>query len=113
MGRLFTAIGLLLACALLSTGARASLTDYVADLVMYPQVLINIRTEGKFHFAVSAAVTAALKQAETALAGTGRVLLGASGTEPVIRVMVEGEQRTQLESRARATADAVESEAIR
>jgi phosphoglucosamine mutase len=88
----------------------ASLADYVADLVMYPQVLINIRTEGKFDFHASDAVQSAVASAQQALAGTGRVLLRASGTEPLIRVMVEGENRAQVETLARQIADVVEAE---
>ena len=110
-----TGDGMISALQVLAALARngTSLSDYVADLVMFPQVLVNIRTEGKFDFAASAAVTAAVKQAETALAGTGRVLLRASGTEPLIRVMVEGENRTQVETLAREIANVVESESKR
>jgi phosphoglucosamine mutase len=89
---------------------KVSLADYVADLVMFPQVLINIRTEEKFDFQSSATVQSAVVAAELALAGTGRVLLRASGTEPLIRVMVEGEDRAQVATLARTIADVVEAE---
>jgi phosphoglucosamine mutase len=107
-----TGDGMISALQVLAALARnnTSLADYVADLVMYPQVLINIRTESKFDFAASPAVKRAVADAEASLAGTGRVLLRASGTEPLIRVMVEGENRAQVETLARQIADVVEAE---
>jgi phosphoglucosamine mutase len=89
---------------------RVALADYVADLVMSPQVLINIRTAGKFDFAASSAVTQAVRAAEVTLAGSGRVLLRASGTEPLIRVMVEGENHDLVNSLAKSIAAVVETE---
>ena len=90
---------------------KMTLAEFVSDLVMLPQVLINVRTESKFDFAKSAAVSAAVVEAEQALAGTGRVLLRASGTEPVIRVMVEGEDRMLVETLAKRMAGVVEAAA--
>ena len=57
---------------------------------MYPQILINVHTRQGYDFQANVQVQAALKSAESRLKGSGRVLLRASGTEPVIRVMVEG-----------------------
>ncbi|MEI6737379.1 MAG: phosphoglucosamine mutase [Pseudomonadota bacterium] len=90
---------------------RTNLVDYTKELVMYPQVLINIRTQSKFDFAKSVAVMAAVADAENKLTGTGRVLLRASGTEPLIRVMVEGENRAQVTMLAEQIAAAVRSNA--
>jgi phosphoglucosamine mutase len=67
-----------------------SLGQYTAELKLFPQVLENVRLTTKFDFAGSASVQEAVKKAEAELAGDGRVLLRASGTEPLIRVMVEG-----------------------
>ena len=67
-----------------------SLGEFTSELTLFPQVLENVRLQAKFNFAASAPVQNAIKSAETELAGDGRVLLRASGTEPVIRVMVEG-----------------------
>ncbi len=107
-----TGDGMISALQVLAALARnqVSLADYVADLVMFPQVLINIRTEGKFDFAASSAVKAAVDDAEVKLAGTGRVLLRASGTEPLIRVMVEGEDHDLVTSLAKSIASVVEAE---
>jgi phosphoglucosamine mutase len=107
-----TGDGMISALQVLAALARnqVSLAEYVSDLVMFPQVLINIRTEGKFDFAASAAVTDAVNAAETKLSGTGRVLLRASGTEPLIRVMVEGEDHALVASLAKSIAAVVEAE---
>ncbi len=67
-----------------------TLAQYTAELTLFPQVLENVRLAARFDFAGSVPVKDAVKQAEVELAGDGRVLLRASGTEPVIRVMVEG-----------------------
>ena len=56
-------------------------------------------------------VIAAVKQAESDLGVTGRVVLRPSGTEPVVRVMIEGEDRSRVEKLAREVADTVESAA--
>ena len=67
-----------------------SLAEFTSELTLFPQVLENVRLPVKFNFANSAPVQKAITSAEAELAGNGRVLLRASGTEPVIRVMVEG-----------------------
>ncbi|HSI43886.1 MAG TPA: phosphoglucosamine mutase [Methylotenera sp.] len=68
-----------------------TLAELAADLVLYPQVLINVKTNVKIDLARQAEIKAAVETAEEELASSGRVLLRASGTEPKIRVMVEGE----------------------
>ncbi len=67
-----------------------TLAQFTAELTLFPQILENVRLPKRFNFAGSEPVQAAVKSAEAELAGEGRVLLRASGTEPVIRVMVEG-----------------------
>ncbi len=76
---------------------------------LYPQVLINVRLSGgKARDMVEAgAVQKAVKAAERALGTSGRVLLRASGTEPLIRVMVEGKAKRQVTQLARQIAQAV------
>jgi phosphoglucosamine mutase len=66
------------------------LGDLAEPATLYPQVLINVKIARKFDLNANTLVTDALQDAENSLAGNGRVLLRASGTEPVIRVMVEG-----------------------
>ncbi|MDT7848280.1 phosphoglucosamine mutase [Methylophilus sp. VKM B-3414] len=76
-----------------------SLQQLGADLTLYPQVLINVTTKQKLDLN-QAAVQTAVQQAETALKGEGRVLLRASGTEPKIRVMVEGLNHALVQAQA-------------
>jgi phosphoglucosamine mutase len=84
-----------------------SLAELTADLVMYPQVLLNVAVPKGFDWKAHASIKQASKAAEQALNGKGRVLLRPSGTEPVLRVMVEGEPREAIESAAKTIADAV------
>jgi phosphoglucosamine mutase len=84
-----------------------SLAELTADLVMYPQVLLNIEVPRGFDWQKHAAIAKAQTAAEQSLNGKGRVLLRPSGTEPVLRVMVEGEPRETIESAAESIASAV------
>ncbi len=68
-----------------------TLTQAASDLLMYPQVLINVRISKGQDCTLHAEVQAAVTSAISALDGKGRVLLRPSGTEPLLRVMVEGE----------------------
>lgn len=84
-----------------------SLADSIKDLTMYPQVLVNVRLDKKQDVTHIPAVKAAVEKAEAELADRGRVLLRASGTEPLIRVMVEGENAEQVQQCANSIADTV------
>jgi phosphoglucosamine mutase len=84
-----------------------SLAELTADLVMFPQVLLNVKVPRGFQWEKHEAIKQAQHTAEQALNGKGRVLLRPSGTEPVLRVMVEGEPREAIESAANSIADAV------
>jgi phosphoglucosamine mutase len=87
------------------------LAELTADLVMYPQVLLNVEVPKGFNWEKVEAIRKASSDAERALNGKGRVLLRASGTEPVLRVMVEGEPREAIESAAQSIASAVRAAA--
>ena len=87
--------------------SQASLAELTADLVMYPQVLVNVRVPRGFDWRKHGSIEQAQATAEKALDGKGRVLLRPSGTEPVLRVMVEGEPREAIESAANSIAQAV------
>lgn len=76
-----------------------TLTQLNTELVLYPQVLINVTTKTKLNLEIPQ-IQNAVKKAETELNGTGRVLLRASGTEPKIRVMVEGQDRVLVQKLA-------------
>jgi phosphoglucosamine mutase len=87
--------------------ANVTLEQATADLVMYPQILINVAIKQRFDFASHDGVQQALREAEQALDGSGRVLLRASGTEPLIRVMVEGRGEAAVRRCAETIAEAV------
>ncbi len=88
-----------------------SLAQLTAELVMYPQVLINVAVPKGFDWKKKPSIVKAQEAAERALNGKGRVLLRPSGTEPVLRVMVEGEPKDAIESAAKSIASAVRSAA--
>ena len=76
------------------TGKR--LSELVAGMARFPQSMVNVRTDRRIDPASSEAILKAVAAAESELADAGRIVLRASGTEPVIRVMVEGEDEQQI-----------------
>jgi phosphoglucosamine mutase len=87
------------------------LSELVAGMPKYPQTMINVRTKSRLDPNESDEIQAAVVQAENEMRDTGRVVLRASGTEPVIRVMVEGEDYDQVVSIAERLAAIVEAAA--
>ena len=87
--------------------AGMSLAEATRDVTMYPQILINVAIRERFDFASHALVKKAVADAERDLDGSGRVLLRASGTEPLIRVMVEGSVESKVRHWAESIAEAV------
>ena len=83
------------------------LGELTAELVMFPQVLVNVQVPRGFDWKANKAISLAQAEAEKSLNGRGRVLLRPSGTEPLLRVMVEGEPRQVVEQAANSIADAV------
>lgn len=84
-----------------------TLSELMEGLVMMPQVLINKRIERGYDWKANAGFMTAVKDAEAKLAGTGRILIRPSGTEPLLRIMVEAEDRELARATATATADAL------
>jgi len=74
-----------------------TLSQAAAGLALYPQVLVNVRMQRKFDVRSNPVVAKAVAAAEAELGSLGRVLLRPSGTEPVIRVMVEGEAQDKVQ----------------
>lgn len=86
-----------------------SLYKIKKGMTKLPQVMINVHMAKRVDLSSDETVLAAVKATEDKLAGTGRVLLRPSGTEPVVRVMVEGEDKNQVKELAQELAKTVES----
>ena len=86
---------------------KQGLAEAVGGLQLYPQILINVRVAKGVDCLGHADVKAAVAEVESALDGKGRVLLRPSGTEPLLRVMVEGEDRQLVEQSAQRIAEVV------
>ncbi len=91
--------------ALRATGE--TLADACADLTLYPQKLINVKMPAGFDWAADSGIKSAVNAAEATLDGSGRVLLRPSGTEPLLRVMVEGRDAALVLGQAEAIAGSV------
>ncbi|MER5179607.1 phosphoglucosamine mutase [Streptomyces sp. NPDC002896] len=102
-----TLTGLLLAARVAETGR--TLADLAAVMERLPQVLVNVPDVDKSKVHTSAELTTAVADAERELGATGRVLLRPSGTEPLVRVMVEAADIDQARSVAGRLADVVKS----
>ncbi|AOY93460.1 phosphoglucosamine mutase [Cupriavidus sp. USMAA2-4] len=85
------------------------LAELLGGVALFPQTLINVRVEKGFDWQSHAGLQAARARVEPELEGRGRVLIRASGTEPVVRVMVEAEQADAAERAAQALAQALRS----
>ncbi|WP_290537439.1 MULTISPECIES: phosphoglucosamine mutase [Alcanivorax] len=85
-----------------------SLAEAVADVVLMPQTMINVRGPNRDGFMEKAEVKAAMAEVEQKLGGNGRILLRPSGTEPLVRVMIEGKDPDQVAALCRDLADVVE-----
>jgi phosphoglucosamine mutase len=83
------------------------LSELASGMARYPQEILNVATSRTVDLANSTKIREAIAQAESELANSGRVVLRASGTEPVIRVMVEGENRHQISEIAKRLASVV------
>ncbi|TXS34628.1 phosphoglucosamine mutase, partial [Streptomyces sp. t39] len=102
-----TLTGLMLAARIAATGR--SLADLAGVMERLPQVLVNVRDVDKSRVTTSAELSQAVAEAERELGATGRVLLRPSGTEPLVRVMVEAADLEQAKSVAGRLADVVKS----
>jgi phosphoglucosamine mutase len=88
-----------------------SLAEACADVRLYPQQLTNVGMQAGFDWRADKGIRAAHEAAERALAGHGRVLLRPSGTEPLLRVMVEGEDGGEVIRWSEVIAEAVRAAA--
>ncbi len=104
-----TGDGIVSALQVLSALKRSnrSLAQCTEELQLYPQTLINVRVAPGFDWKSNHAIQAATESVEAELGSTGRVLIRASGTEPLIRVMVEAKSADVADRMARKIADTV------
>jgi phosphoglucosamine mutase len=100
--------GLMLASRVAQTGR--TLADLAAVMTRLPQVLVNVKDVDKDGVEGNAPLQAAVAEAERELNGAGRVLLRKSGTEPLVRVMVEAADQEQAQAVANRLADVVKAE---
>lgn len=90
--------------------SEKSLAEMTAGFQRYPQTLLNVRVREKRSFAELPSVQATVREVEEQLENKGRLLLRYSGTEPLARVMIEGEHQRQIEAYAAKIASAIEAE---
>ena len=95
---LFTGDGIATALNVLRVMAETGreLADLAAELVTYPQVLLNVRVREKKDLRSIPAIAGAMDRVEKHLAGQGRLLVRYSGTEPLLRVMIEGQDQSEI-----------------
>jgi phosphoglucosamine mutase len=111
-GRSTTGDGLLTALLLLDIVHRSgkSLSELVADLKVFPQVIVNVKVREKKALDTIPTVCAAIAAAEVALADSGRVVIRYSGTEALARVMIEAESEPLMRHHADTIAHAIRTE---
>lgn len=97
---LFTGDGIATAMNVLRVMAETGreLADLASELVTYPQVLLNVRVREKRDLQLVPAIVEAMARVEDRLAGQGRLLVRYSGTEPLLRVMIEGRDQREINS---------------
>jgi phosphoglucosamine mutase len=106
---LFTGDGLATSLNVLRTMAATGreLADLASELITYPQVLLNLRVERKVDLTTVPEIAAVMSSVESRLAGNGRLLIRYSGTEPLLRVMLEGRDQEQIRRWGQEIVDAV------
>ncbi len=109
---LFTGDGLATSLNVLRVMADTGreLKDLASELVTYPQMLVNVRVRERKDLASVPAVADVMKRVEEQLAGHGRLLVRYSGTEPLLRIMLEGKDQTEIQELAAQIAAAVKQE---
>ncbi len=114
LDRTTTGDGLIAALQVLEAMVKSgkSLFELRQGMKKYPQVLINVRMDQRIDIKANASIQQALKLAEADLADTGRVLLRPSGTEPLVRVMVEGQEASRVQAVAEQLADVVKRQVV-
>lgn len=94
--------------AVLASGRKIS--EMASEIQIFPQVLVNarVKNENKKKYSNDPQIAAAIEEIEKKMEGNGRVLIRPSGTEPLVRVMIEGDDEVVLDQLARGMADLIE-----
>jgi phosphoglucosamine mutase len=110
-----TGDGILTSLKILETMAMSAkpLSELAAGYTEFPQILLNVRVARKPPLAGIPAMAAAIADVNARLAGRGRLDVRYSGTEPLLRIMVEGEDQGEIEAHARRLADAADAQLAR
>jgi phosphoglucosamine mutase len=108
---LFTGDGIATSLNVLRTMASTgrSLADLAGELTTYPQVLMNLRVQQKVDLTTVPEIAAVMTSVESRLAGKGRLLVRYSGTEPLLRVMLEGQDEAEIRRWGQEIIDAVKA----
>jgi phosphoglucosamine mutase len=106
---LFTGDGIVTALAVVRAmvDSGRELSALAGELVTYPQVLVNVRVKEKRALDSVPAVKAVTDAVETRLIGAGRLLIRYSGTEPLLRIMIEGKDQREIQGWADEIASAI------
>jgi phosphoglucosamine mutase len=103
-----TGDGVVTAVRLLSLAAKTgSLSVLAGSMRTYPQILVNVRVADKGTVEADVGVKQAIAKAERALTGRGRILVRPSGTEPLVRIMIEGQDEAEMRLLAQSVADSI------
>ncbi|HSO59345.1 MAG TPA: phosphoglucosamine mutase, partial [Paenisporosarcina sp.] len=86
------------------------LSELAAEMTIFPQKLVNVRVTDKHGVTDNAHVAAVIGEVEKEMAGNGRILVRPSGTEPLVRVMVEASTKEDCERYVERIAEVVRSE---
>ena len=93
---------------ILEEGKKAS--ELGDEIKLYPQILVNakVNSDKKYDYEKNKEIKIAIEKLEKEFAGNGRVLIRASGTEPLVRVMIEGEDQKYITKKAKEIAQLIE-----
>jgi len=111
MDRLPTGDGVATALSILDIIAETGrdLAELTSGFVVFPQVLVNVPVRQKADYAAIPAVADAIQRVQARLAGEGRLLVRYSGTEPLLRIMIEGKDPTDIRQWSEEIAEAVKT----
>ncbi|MCJ7649734.1 MAG: phosphoglucosamine mutase, partial [Candidatus Lokiarchaeota archaeon] len=91
---------------------REPLSNMASVMEKYPQIILNYEVKSKEQFFKNVCIKKIIKEMEKELDGKGRIFVRASGTEPLIRILLEGEDKNKLEKISQNLSEVIEKEDI-